>query len=95
MATYRNTSFGKHQLYLVDEHLDHVPVTRVFFAIITSLIGIFIVCRLSQHFHRLWTQRKRSKIMTLLFLDYIFNTIFHTIHYSGEPLFKANLVIPM
>ncbi len=81
MAIYELSTYGKQ--IITNEELIKYPLIRVFFSLFTLIFGFIIEYRVLRIFFQLWSQRKRSLIMTTLFIVYLMNNFFHTIHYSG------------
>jgi len=81
MAIYSASSYGKQ--VIADEQLTESPITRIVLSLLTLLFGCYIEYLASKLFCQLWSQKKRSFIITTLFCAYFSSVLFHTVHYTG------------
>ncbi|KAJ6643800.1 hypothetical protein Bhyg_08765 [Pseudolycoriella hygida] len=87
MARYEVSSLGR--LFVIDEHLNHLPITRQIFAVVTAILGIVTLTR----FLIVLNGRPHSSVSSLrvnnlyrtiggrVILVYIVSHVIHTLHY--------------
>jgi hypothetical protein len=82
MATYELSTYGRN--IVINEGNDGLPPIRIIFIMITILFGLVLRFKEAIVFWSLWLARKRSYIITLLFIAYTCNSVIHTVHYADN-----------
>jgi hypothetical protein len=82
MATYELSTYGKS--IVTNEGNDGLPPIRIIFIMITLVLGLVLKFKEATVFWSLWLARKRSNIITLLFVVYTCNSVIHTVHYADN-----------
>jgi len=81
-ATYDLSTYGKR--IVINEGFDDLPTIRIVFIMITILFGLFLKFNEALVFWSLWLARKRSNIITLLYIIYTCSSVIHIVHYADN-----------
>lgn len=82
MATYELSTYNRN--IVINEGTDELPAIRIIFIMITILFGLILKFSEAMTFWSLWLARKRSNIITILYIIYTVNSLIHTVHYADN-----------
>lgn len=88
MAIFDLSSNGR--TIVINEGSDDVTAIRTIFMVVTLLLGLLARFLEALIFWSLWLARKKSNIITILYVVYVCNGIIHTVHYVdniGRPVY--------